>query len=77
MEWMDHTPPDFIIHFQETDLKIFKTFKHRTFNAIDCVCFLKILQFIYQEFNSLENAFFTSSSKLQMAEHISNLKYGS
>lgn len=74
MEWMDDAPYDFILNFQESDLKTIETFKHRTFNGIDCTYFLKSLQTIYREFGSLEDTFSPLLTKQNMAEIISNFK---
>ena len=40
IELMDGAPYDFVRHHQETDLKRFLAFKHRTFNATDALYFL-------------------------------------
>jgi uncharacterized protein (TIGR02757 family) len=57
VEWMDFSPHDFILNFKEKDLKPFKKFVHRTFNGEDCEFFLWSLKNIYQEHQTLENAF--------------------
>lgn len=57
VEWMDLAPHDFIINFNENDLKPFKKFVHRTFNGEDCEFFLWSLKNIYQSYKTLENAF--------------------
>lgn len=54
---MDHAPHDFILHHQESDLKRFLAFKHRTFNATDTLYFLYFFQQFYRQHNSLEDAF--------------------
>ncbi len=74
MEWMDHSPHDFILNFEYSDLKTFEDFKHRTFNGIDCIYFLKSLQHIYRKSLSLEDAFFPNSSNINVAENISDFK---
>jgi len=74
MSWMNHAPHDFILHFENLDLKVFETFKHRTFNGEDCICFLKALQQIYHQTESLENAFFPSTLNHNIQENISNFK---
>jgi uncharacterized protein (TIGR02757 family) len=55
MQWMDYSPYNFILNFKENEL--FSGFKHRTFNGIDCIFFLKALQNIYQKHESLEEIF--------------------
>lgn len=66
MEWMHQQPHDFILNFSERDIKPFRSFVHRTFNGADCEYFLWALKSIYQQYDSLENAFsktFLSSEK--------------
>lgn len=54
---MDESPFEFIMNHSEQDLKHFKHFVHRTFNAIDTVFFLKSLKNIYANHNGLETVF--------------------
>ncbi len=54
---MDGAPYDFIINHQETDLKGFEGFKHRTFNDTDALYFLHFFRQHYERFDSLEDAF--------------------
>ncbi len=54
---MGGAPHDFILNHQETDLKLFLNFKHRTFNATDTLYFIHFLKHHYTNFNSLEDAF--------------------
>jgi uncharacterized protein (TIGR02757 family) len=54
---MDNAPHDFILNHTDADLKIFETFKHRTFNATDTLYFLAFLKDHYQKYDSLEEAF--------------------
>lgn len=56
MELLDNSPYDFILNHQESDLKSFENFVHRTFNSIDFQQFVKSLQHIYQNHKGLENA---------------------
>jgi len=74
MSLMDHAPHDFILNFENADLRIFEKFKHRTFNGIDCISFLKALQHLYRNSENLENAFFSSPSNHHIPENISNFK---
>ena len=55
MELLDNSPFDFVINHQESDLKSFESFVHRTFNYIDFQQFIKSLKHIYQNHNGLEN----------------------
>lgn len=57
LSWMDHAPYDFMLHATDRDLKPFTEFKHRTFNATDCLYFIHFLQQFYQSHESLEEAF--------------------
>lgn len=54
---MDNAPFDFISDACEKDLKVFSSFKHRTFNAVDISFFIKSLQHIYNSNGGLEKAF--------------------
>ena len=57
MQWMDHSPHEFILNHNKKDLKPFDNFVHRTFNGADCRFFLKSLQNIYLQHHGLEAAF--------------------
>ena len=57
LNFMNETPHDFILNFSNKNLKPFQNFVHRTFNGTDCIYFLKALQKIYREKNSLETLF--------------------
>jgi uncharacterized protein (TIGR02757 family) len=54
---MDNAPYDFVLNYQEADLKPFLNFRHRTFNAADTLCFLRFFQIYYKAHSSLEDAF--------------------
>ena len=54
---MDHAPYDFMLNHQETDLKKFLSFKHRTFNTTDTLYFIHFFHDYYTRQHSLENAF--------------------
>lgn len=55
---MDNSPHDFVLNHEESDLKNFKSFKHRTFNLTDTLYFIEFFKQYYQKQNSLENAFY-------------------
>lgn len=57
IERMDGTPYDFVVNHQESDLKRFLDFKHRTFNATDALYFLHFFHHYYQQHDTLEDAF--------------------
>ncbi|TAE37848.1 MAG: TIGR02757 family protein [Runella slithyformis] len=54
---MDNSPYDFVKNHQDSDLKPFLNFKHRTFNDIDTLYFLHFFKKYYQTHDSLEDAF--------------------
>ncbi len=59
VKMMDHNPYEFLMNTNESDWIHFLEFKHRTFNGIDCLLFLRSLKNIYQKHDGLE-AVFTS-----------------
>ena len=61
MELMDNEPYAFILSHSEGDLKVFKGFAHRTFNADDAIYFIRSLHNIYK-LGGLERAFIPSNS---------------
>lgn len=61
MEWMDNAPHDFVLNHDDDDLKKFKDFKHRTFNPVDLLYFMKFLKWYYSRNVSLEDAFLGST----------------
>jgi uncharacterized protein (TIGR02757 family) len=54
---MDNSPHDFVLHHSDDDLKPFLNFKHRTFNDLDTLYFIRFFSWFYQLHNSLEHAF--------------------
>jgi uncharacterized protein (TIGR02757 family) len=65
MAWMDNKPHDFILNHQDSDLKHFVRFAHRTFNATDLLYFISFLQYHYLRADSLEDAFVPAGSYRQ------------
>ncbi|MGY6557715.1 MAG: TIGR02757 family protein [Nitritalea sp.] len=57
MELMDHAPHDFMLQHQESDLKVFEQFKHRTFTPTDTLYFIAFFRRFYLTHSSLEEAF--------------------
>jgi len=57
IDLMDGSPYEFILQHQDSDLKRFESFKHRTFNATDALYFIHFYKRHYQEHDSLEAAF--------------------
>jgi len=71
MEMMDYAPADFVRNCSDTDLQVFDTFKHRTFQAVDMQFFISSLQNIYLNFGGLEKVFengFTTNAKTALIE---------
>ncbi len=57
VSYMDGVPHDFIMNHQESDLKRFLNFKHRTFNATDTLFFLSFFKNYYTKADTLEDLF--------------------
>ncbi len=68
VEHMDGAPYDFVRNHQESDLKRFLAFKHRTFNATDALYFLHFFHQYYQANESLEDAFVTAEQPVDTVE---------
>ena len=54
---MENNPHEFLLNTKEHEWLRFEQFKHRTFNGIDCICFLRSLKNIYANHNGLEAVF--------------------
>lgn len=63
MQFMNHEPHDFILNFSKKDELRFQDFVHRTFNASDCIFFLRALKNIYLNHGGLEQVFSNQLSK--------------
>ncbi|SFI06526.1 TIGR02757 family protein [Halpernia frigidisoli] len=64
LDFMDNSPYDFIQNFTGKDLKQIETKAlHRTFSGEDFAYFLKSLQKIYSEFESLEQLFIVNENE--------------
>lgn len=68
MSLMDNQPYDFILHHSERDLQPLSEFKHRTFQGIDTLVFIKFLKLFYQENDSLEQAFYPNKEQKYNAQ---------
>lgn len=66
MQLMDNSPYDFIMNHNLKDLKRLSSFKHRTFQFTDTVCFLNALQNIYKKHKGLEAVFKTDTAEKDM-----------
>ena len=62
---MDNAPHDFMLHHQESDLKRFESFRHRTFNGSDTLYFIEFLSSFYKANDSLESAFIAPCTSAQ------------
>lgn len=51
---MDYQPSDFVKQFSESDRRVFKGFKHRTFKPVDIYWLVKILSSIEKKFDGFE-----------------------
>ena len=54
---LDNDPHAFVLSYQESDLKPFLSFKHRTFNSTDALYFLHFFRWFYESHSSLEEAY--------------------
>ena len=57
MLWMDNDPHSFLLNHEESDLKQFTSFVHRTFNADDLLYFIYRLSKMYKEEGGLESVY--------------------
>ncbi len=57
MDLMDNNPYEFLLNTDEPEWQHFLEFKHRTFNGIDCIFFLRSLKNIYENHGGLEAVF--------------------
>lgn len=62
MAMMDNDPFAFVTNHSSRDLKVFETFKHRTFNLTDTLYFIEFLRWFYSKHKSLEEAFIVDRS---------------
>ncbi len=74
MKLMDNAPHDFVLNAKTKDLKRFENFVHRTFNAVDCVFFIKSLQHIYLQKGGLQNVFTLKNNNGNLANNISHFR---
>jgi uncharacterized protein (TIGR02757 family) len=61
---MDGAPYDFIMNYNDEDLKPFLSFKHRTFNDTDTLYFIHFFRHFYHQYDSLEEAFIYGKDSL-------------
>ncbi|MDG1714987.1 TIGR02757 family protein [Lacinutrix sp.] len=75
MTLLEHSPYDFVMHHQESDLEKLESFVHRTFNGIDFISFIKSLQHIYKNHNGLEAVFAKHAEKQSLQHAIHHFKH--
>ncbi|WP_299525526.1 TIGR02757 family protein [Winogradskyella sp.] len=74
MELLDHSPFEFVMQHQDSDLQVLQSFVHRTFNGDDFVQFIKSLQHIYKTYNGLEAVFAKPAEKTSLKQSIHAFK---
>lgn len=57
LKLMDDSPYNFIMNFEQKDLKRFENFVYRTFNSDDMIFFQNSIQNIYKNHGSIEDCF--------------------
>lgn len=72
MELMGNSPYDFVVNHKKHHLENLDGFVHRTFNSVDLKYFIQALNYIYKNYNGLENIFLKNSTtnSIQPAIHI-------
>lgn len=74
MDLLDHSPFEFVMHHQDSDLDCFEGFVHRTFNSEDLKQFIKSLQHIYKNHKGLEVVFAKHAEKRSLQYSIHQFK---
>lgn len=74
MDLLDHSPYDFVMMHQDTDLDRFDGFVHRTFNSEDLKQFIKSLNHIYKVHGGLETVFAKHAEKSSLQQSIHQFK---
>jgi uncharacterized protein (TIGR02757 family) len=74
LDLMDNAPFDFVMNYEDSDLKPFLNWKHRTFQPTDTLYFLDFFKRYYQENQTLETAF--AQHLKPTDEHIGNALIG-
>ncbi|WP_228414541.1 TIGR02757 family protein [Chryseobacterium sp. SNU WT5] len=65
LSWMGNSPYEFVLNFQESDMELFKHLSvHRTFNKEDLNFFIRNLNRLYKENESLENLFIVKKEEV-------------
>ncbi len=74
MQLLDHSPYDFVMQHQDSDLDSLQNFVHRTFNGNDFIQFIKSLKHIYTTHNGLEAVFTKHAEADSLQKSISHFK---
>jgi uncharacterized protein (TIGR02757 family) len=74
MQFMDFAPFEFVMRHSSADLKKIKRFYYRTFQPDDAVFFIRLIRRAYEDFGSLENAFFTKGNKQRVEDGLRNFR---
>lgn len=74
VQMMDFTPYEFITNSTPTDWEVFNDFKHRTLNGEDCIYFVKSLQHIYKNHESMEDLFAQNNELTGVKQLIINFR---
>lgn len=74
MTLLDHSPFEFIMQHQDSDLERLRGFVHRTFNSDDFTQFIKSLQHIYKIHGGLETVFAKNTDKDSLQRSITEFK---
>jgi len=71
MKIMDHSPYEFVINHQKSDLEGFNGFVHRTFNSEDAKQFIRSLKYLYNNYGGIEEIFkkYSHNDCLQYSIH--------
>nr|WP_282043023.1 TIGR02757 family protein [Winogradskyella flava] len=71
---LDHSPFEFVMQHQDSDLEALQPFVHRTFNGDDFMQFIKSLKHIYAEHDGLEAVFAKYAQKASFQQSIHAFK---
>ncbi|MCC1485344.1 TIGR02757 family protein [Winogradskyella immobilis] len=71
---LDHSPYEFVMQHQETDLKKLLPFVHRTFNGFDFIQFITSLKHIYTNHYGLETLFAKHADTKSLQNSIHHFK---
>ncbi|WP_178986941.1 TIGR02757 family protein [Winogradskyella helgolandensis] len=74
MELLDHSPFEFIMQHEASDLEKLSPFVHRTFNGNDFMQFVESLQHLYKNHNGLEAVFSKYAEKDSLQKSIHQFK---